>query len=991
MALLALCPGVLLAGLLLARKPIAEWAVAGYLASRGVAPVSFSISELGLNGAQVDALLIGDADQPHVSARRITVVLDGMAVTEVLVSGVEVTGILRDGRPDIGPVMVLAGEAEVSGASDAAAPPALPETLPDLTVSGVRVALAGPQGLLAVQLDGAITLVRGTLTGGGPLRIAGPGGMGQGDLNLNLAPDLTGHGTLAARDVTVGPPWLVQPLQVPSLNLALHRSSNHASADLDAELADGSIAASFLGVGPFGRPTMDIGIQVDLPSLAPLLPLLRPFAGDLPLTDGSVDLSLALTATAGDGPDLAAQLRTATGEATLAGKVMLVPSEQATGGQIGDVALTVDMGAAFDDEAVAMNVNRFVGRVGGLRVADLPEQYRRQIGGEAALALESGLMATVSRADLGQVALTGGGSIRTGNLLLRARSNVLNLSAEGASATAATIEVHGLSVEGLLLETLRFEGDVAAAEALAVKGHLSGAGAEWEQGDHAVNRPEFALDIDLRGSGVDDARVSATGSVRAESVVLDGDAVEVKQPEIHLEKLVLAATASEGVSLTAVAQASQAGITFAPLKADGTIGLQPQRIDLDWQGKDLARMTGTFRISSAGAIVPAHLATGSLVLEGRFDLAAEAVEMSARIADVAIDQAIMANVPAMHIDATVNANSAGAKVSGTVGSGPVAIAMNGAMNMRTGAGDATVELPPTLLTHLSDHLHGTVLPDAVTMPDGTLSVRMKLNYDKVLSGNLNVLIEDGTVATADATVSGINAAIELTNLLPPRTGKLQEVRIARLAGPADMTDMLLRFALMQDGDETIARIDHLAGRVFGGELALQPFILRPDEERRAVDVTLRRIDMTQIVELTGLTGFELTGNLSGTLPVVIVGESQVAVNGGLLKADGPGVLRLDGATLRGVLGQQGGEQIGLMIQALEDFRYDTLEIAIDKALEGDADMRITLGGLNPAVLDGHPFRFNISVKGNADRLLATILTVYRASGGVIEQGIKSLQ
>lgn len=987
-AVVALCFGVMLTCLWLARKPLAEWAAVAYLAHRGVTPVSLTISELGFDGVQVDDLRIGNATQPHVSVRRVAVVVADLAVTEIQVSGVAVTGNLRDGRPDIGPVMALVDNVEPSGVT---ARPALAETLPDLTVIGVRVALAGPQGQLALELDGAIELVRGSLTVVGPLRIAGPGSAGQGDLSLKLDSDLTGHGTLAARDVTVGPPWLVQPLRLPLLDLRLNRSSNHASADLEADFANGSIVASLLGVGPFDRPTVDVGIQLDLPSLAPLLPLLRPFAGELPVIDGGGDLSMALTATAGDGPDLATRLGTAVGEVTLAGQAMLVPSEQAAGGQFHEADVILDLDGTFDAQALMLNVNRFTGRVGGLRVSELPDQYRRQIATEASFALEPGWRATVSRSDPAHVTASGAGSIRSGKLLLRAHSRALHLSGEGISVAEAAIEMHGLSVEGLLLETLRFDGDVDVTDTRAVRGRLSGGGSEWEHAAFAVTGPEFALDVDLRASSGEDARGSTNGKFRANSISLNDGELTVHRPQIMLEELAFANAAGKGVSLSAKAQTSQVGISIGLLEAGGPVRIQPQRIGLNLQGIDLAHMTGNFRLSSDGATVPAHVSSGGLVVEGELDLAAAAVAVSARIADIVVDQALLADVPAMAFDATMDADPARIRLAGTAWSGPVAVAVNGALNAVTGAGDVTIELPPTLLALLSDHLRGAVLPEAMALPEGTLSAQMKLKYDNELSGNLNVSVKDGTVATPEVAVAGIDATIQLTSLIPPQTSAPQEVRIARLSGPADMTDMLLRFGLTQDGDETIAQIEHLAGKVFGGELALQPFILRPDEARRAVDVTLSRIDMTQIVKLTGLVGFELTGNLSGTLPVVIVDESQVAVTGGLLRADGPGILRLDGATLRDVLGQQAGEQLDLLIQALEDFRYDMLEIAIDKELEGDADMRITLGGLNPAVLDGHPFRFNISVKGNADRLLATILTIYRASGGVIEQGIKSLQ
>jgi hypothetical protein len=74
-----------------------------------------------------------------------------------------------------------------------------------------------------------------------------------------------------------------------------------------------------------------------------------------------------------------------------------------------------------------------------------------------------------------------------------------------------------------------------------------------------------------------------------------------------------------------------------------------------------------------------------------------------------------------------------------------------------------------------------------------------------------------------------------------------------------------------------------------------------------------------------------------------------------------------------------------MLQALEDFRYERLSLDIDKAVGGEAALKLSTLGHNPAVLDGHPFAINVTLTGNADRLLAAVLEAYSVSSRVLEQ------
>ena len=74
-----------------------------------------------------------------------------------------------------------------------------------------------------------------------------------------------------------------------------------------------------------------------------------------------------------------------------------------------------------------------------------------------------------------------------------------------------------------------------------------------------------------------------------------------------------------------------------------------------------------------------------------------------------------------------------------------------------------------------------------------------------------------------------------------------------------------------------------------------------------------------------------------------------------------------------------------MVQALQDFRYETLTVTGDLDAGGEARLRLEMLGHNPAVLEGHPFQFNINLTGNPAPLLETLLLSRTLIGNILER------
>jgi hypothetical protein len=131
-------------------------------------------------------------------------------------------------------------------------------------------------------------------------------------------------------------------------------------------------------------------------------------------------------------------------------------------------------------------------------------------------------------------------------------------------------------------------------------------------------------------------------------------------------------------------------------------------------------------------------------------------------------------------------------------------------------------------------------------------------------------------------------------------------------------------------------------------------------------VQLRSVDLEQLLTLIGVDGLDGTGRITGTVPVRVRG-GKVTVADGLLQAEGPGVLRYHGTALQEQLSAR-EDTVGTVAQVLSDFHYKKLSMEINKAPDGIGVVMLRLEGANPAVLEGHPFAFNISIESDFHKL-----------------------
>jgi hypothetical protein len=260
---------------------------------------------------------------------------------------------------------------------------------------------------------------------------------------------------------------------------------------------------------------------------------------------------------------------------------------------------------------------------------------------------------------------------------------------------------------------------------------------------------------------------------------------------------------------------------------------------------------------------------------------------------------------------------------------------------------------------------------AVSDLTGTIGLEAKATWDG--DGRTETALatfEDVGFALGDVSVAGLSTIIDLTGLTPLRSAKPHHVTVQSIAAGLPLTSLSADVAFT--GDET-AKISHGTIDVAGGQITLADASIPLDERDAAFALGVQKVDMAQLSALAKVDGLSVTGTLSGTLPLRR-DKTGFYFAEGSLRADGPGRLVYKPASPPDALAQnQGGS---LLLQALSNFAYDRLSIALNGPVTEDISLGVSLAGRNPDLYGGYPIEFNLNLSGRLTQILKQGLVGY---------------
>ncbi|HBK04350.1 MAG TPA: hypothetical protein DDZ81_00620 [Acetobacteraceae bacterium] len=266
------------------------------------------------------------------------------------------------------------------------------------------------------------------------------------------------------------------------------------------------------------------------------------------------------------------------------------------------------------------------------------------------------------------------------------------------------------------------------------------------------------------------------------------------------------------------------------------------------------------------------------------------------------------------------------------------------------------DLFPAIGNALSGLTGSAALSGAVTWRGATLSPALILR------------LADVAYAPEGARLSKIHGDIKLTGLWPVATAPGQVLNGTVEAGGMVPSNATLIFHLLP---KPAMSVESMRMDFVGGQMTASPFVIDPTRPNFETVIGLRQIDLATVFKIINIDGLSGAGRVDGAIPLA-VSSGKVVIRQGKLAASGPGVLQLRSDVLPKQI-TEAGESMGLALQALADFHYDTLAMDLAESPTGDGTITLRLQGRNPAVLDGRAFNLNIMLESKFDRLIDLVL------------------
>ncbi len=340
------------------------------------------------------------------------------------------------------------------------------------------------------------------------------------------------------------------------------------------------------------------------------------------------------------------------------------------------------------------------------------------------------------------------------------------------------------------------------------------------------------------------------------------------------------------------------------------------------------------------------------------------------------------------IAVTGQANRTGTVWQGSAkGKGPGGIGLidaSGSYDGATARGQAHVAVEP-LVFEPRGLQPGTLSPPlkALQAVRGTTTGKAELSWSaQGLQGTGTLTMKDIGFDSPQARVQGLNLALHLDSLAPLGSPPRQTLTVRRLESGLPLDRLDIRFQIQPTTPPSLA-IE--TGEVFfgSGRFALSDLVIDPATPRQDVDIGVQDLSLAELFAILGIDGLSGDGRLSGTIPMTF-SEGTVVIADGRLAASAPGIVRFRSEQAAQILADQ-GESLDLVLRALEDFHYDELTVDLEKSANDVGLIKLSLLGKNPAVLEGYPFRFNISIEADTGKLVTALTTIYQVPNDLLRR------
>jgi hypothetical protein len=316
------------------------------------------------------------------------------------------------------------------------------------------------------------------------------------------------------------------------------------------------------------------------------------------------------------------------------------------------------------------------------------------------------------------------------------------------------------------------------------------------------------------------------------------------------------------------------------------------------------------------------------------------------------------------------------------GPGGVTLEAKGTHDLATGAGKADLRLRPIAFRDGGPNPAVLALRDAagVAPTAGKAAGRGQVAWSTagIITSKGELLLEGVAGTLGPVAVGGVSGVLRLSSLVPPVLPGGQTLAVKLLDVGLPLTDGVVTFGLTRRG---ILDVDRAEWHWAGGVVRAKPFEIAPEAPKGTIELEAEGLDLGTVLALASVDGLDAVGRLRGTLPVRVA-KGRVRLDGGVLEADAPGTLRYDPEHPPAGLASDPGSPTGMLLAALTDFRYESLQATVDGEAGGEMRVGLRIMGANPGFYGGHPVALNLKLSGALDRIVRQGLDTYRIPDAV---------
>jgi hypothetical protein len=185
--------------------------------------------------------------------------------------------------------------------------------------------------------------------------------------------------------------------------------------------------------------------------------------------------------------------------------------------------------------------------------------------------------------------------------------------------------------------------------------------------------------------------------------------------------------------------------------------------------------------------------------------------------------------------------------------------------------------------------------------------------------------------------------------------------------------------IKQDFSQALIVIEEVHSDVLGGRINVPLIRFDSSEEINSFGIEVEGLEVEQLAALEANAGIKATGQLDGVLPIILLPEGPQVPAGTLYARSPGGIVQYRGQTAKSL--KQSNQSMGLAMQVLDDFRYDTLQTDVTYQPDGELNLGLKFQGFNPDFFDGQATHFNLNLEYN----LLDLLESLRISNDIVQK------